>query len=71
MAKGSRRRPTTIPLAESDANFESIFGKRVPTYLKKMIPDEPVKEVNELQDYIKQAQETWNDSCTSPRKKEE
>jgi hypothetical protein len=38
--KGSRRRPTNIPLAQSDANFEGIFGKRVPTYLKKMIPDE-------------------------------
>jgi hypothetical protein len=42
--KGSRRRPTNIPLAQSDANFEGIFGKRVPTYLKKMIPDEPVSE---------------------------
>jgi hypothetical protein len=34
MSKGSRRRPTTVPLEQSDANFESIFGKRVPTYLK-------------------------------------
>jgi len=34
MSKGSRRRPTTVPLAQSDANFENIFGKRVPTYLK-------------------------------------
>ena len=45
--KGSRRRPTNIPLAQSDANFEGIFGKRVPTYLKKMIPDEPTNDSKE------------------------
>lgn len=45
MSKGSRQRPTTVPMKEVDNNFEGIFGKRVPTYLKKMIPDEPV--VNE------------------------
>lgn len=42
MSKGSRQRPTTIPMAQADANFEGIFGKRVPTYLKKMIPDHKV-----------------------------
>jgi hypothetical protein len=47
--KGSRRRPTNIPMEQADANFEGIFGKRVPTYLKKMIPDEP-KEQEEQND---------------------
>jgi hypothetical protein len=42
--KGSRQRPSTIPMKEVDNNFESIFGKRVPTYLKKMIPDEPKEQ---------------------------
>lgn len=42
MSKGSRQRPTNIPKEQADANFESIFGKRVPTYLKKMIPDHKV-----------------------------
>lgn len=42
--KGSRRRVPNITLEQSDANFEGIFGKRVPTYLKKMIPDDPVVE---------------------------
>jgi hypothetical protein len=37
MSKGSRRRPTNVPLEQSDANFENIFGKRVPTYLKNRI----------------------------------
>lgn len=35
--KGSRRRPTTVPQAVADENFETIFGKYVPTYLRKMI----------------------------------
>jgi hypothetical protein len=35
--KGSRRRPTFIPQAEADANYDAIFGKRIPTYMKKMI----------------------------------
>jgi hypothetical protein len=43
--KGDRRRPTKISQAEADANYENIFGKYVPTYMRKQIPDEPV--VNE------------------------
>ena len=29
MSKGSRQRPTNIPMDQADANFESIFGKRI------------------------------------------
>ena len=69
MSKGSRPRPLKVPKEQFDNNFEGIFGKRVPTYLKKMIPDEPKPEVkDELEEYQKQAQSIWNDSCTSPRK---
>ena len=35
--KGSRRRPTKVPQAQVDANFETIFGKYVPLYMRKMI----------------------------------
>ena len=42
MSKGSRARPLKVPKQEFDDNFEGIFGKRIPTYMKKMIPDEPV-----------------------------
>ena len=35
--KGSRRRPTKISQAQVDANYESIFGTYVPTYMRKMI----------------------------------
>jgi hypothetical protein len=40
--KGSRRRPTKVPKEVADANYEAIFGKFVPLYLRKQIPDEPV-----------------------------
>ena len=39
MGKGSRQRRTNVSMAQADANFESIFGKRVPTYMKKLIPE--------------------------------
>jgi hypothetical protein len=35
--KGSRRRPTKVPQAVVDQNFETIFGKYVPPYMRKMI----------------------------------
>lgn len=39
MGKGSRQRPAKVPMEQVDNNYESIFGKRVPTYMKKMIPE--------------------------------
>lgn len=41
--KGDRRRPTKIPKEIADANYEAIFGKYVPLYMRKQIPDEPVE----------------------------
>jgi hypothetical protein len=37
--KGSRRRPTNVPTEQADANYETIFGKYVPLYLRKQLPD--------------------------------
>ena len=37
--KGSGRRPTKVPKEVADANYEAIFGKYVPLYLRKQIPD--------------------------------
>ena len=45
--KGSRRRPTKVSQAQADANFETIFGTYVPTYLRKQIQDEPLDAYNE------------------------
>ena len=53
-------------------NYDKIFGKKKKTDAEKF--DEQVvmkKEYydQELEDYKRQAQDIWNDSCTSPRKK--
>jgi hypothetical protein len=36
MSKGSRQRPVAVSQKQADDNFESIFGKRVPTYMKRL-----------------------------------
>ena len=59
--KGDRRRPTKIPQAVADANYEAIFGKYVPLYMRKQIPDENtiIDEVSKLvADETLQATET-------------
>jgi hypothetical protein len=38
--KGDRRRANKVPQAVVDANYETIFGKYVPLYLRKQIPDD-------------------------------
>jgi len=57
MSKGSRPRPKSVDGKTFDNNFESIFGKHVPTYMKKLIPDTPVEDntgvsKNEYQDIL-------------------
>ena len=56
--KGSKPRPFSVSQEEYADRFDTIFGKK-----------KDVKEVDELEEYKQQAQEIWNDSCTSPRKK--
>lgn len=48
--KGSRRRPSKVPQAVADANYEAIFGHFVPLYLRKKLPDESetISEVSKL-----------------------
>ena len=43
MSKGSRKRPTSVPMAVADANFESIFGKHVPTYLRRLTEEKEMQ----------------------------
>jgi hypothetical protein len=62
--KGDRRRPTKISQAEADANYENIFGKYVPTYMRKQIPDDPIEQtINEVSKLI--AEETLQ--ATEPK----
>jgi hypothetical protein len=58
--KGSKPRPLSVSQEEYDQRFDAIFGKKKQTDAEK---------VDELEEYKRQAQEIWNDSCTSPRKK--
>ena len=39
MGKGSRRRKTLVPKEVADANYEGIFGKYVPPYLRNRTED--------------------------------
>jgi hypothetical protein len=45
--KGSKPRPFNVPKEEFDKSFETIFGKYVPPYLRKMTEDIPVLENEE------------------------
>ena len=38
---------------------------------KMLWMEDEMRKDNELEEYKKQAQELWNDSCTSPRKAQE
>lgn len=40
MAMSDRRRKVLVPQAVADANYEAIFGKYVPLYLRKQLPDD-------------------------------
>lgn len=76
--KGSRPRPFSVDQKTFDDNFDRIFGK------KKKVEDNTGTDKNEYQDilstedaiidveleeYKRQAQDLWSDSCTTPRKK--
>lgn len=50
--KGDRRRKTLVPKEVADANYETIFGKYVPLYMRKQIPDEPEQTIEEVSKLI-------------------
>ena len=52
-------------------NYDIIFNKKKKTDAEKFDEQVIMKEehYDELDEYRRQAQEIWNDSCTSPRKK--
>jgi hypothetical protein len=51
--KGDRRRPTRVPKEVADANYEAIFGKYVPLYMRKQLPEENTEQtINEVSKLI-------------------
>jgi hypothetical protein len=69
--KGSKPRPFSVSPEKFANNFDAIFGKKKKTDAEKFDEQVIMKEehYDELEDYKRQAQGIWNDSCTSPRKK--
>jgi hypothetical protein len=64
--KGDRRRPTRVPKEVADANYEAIFGKYVPLYMRKQLPDDTEQTINEVSKLI--ADETLQ--ATEPKKED-
>jgi hypothetical protein len=73
--KGSKPRPFSVSQEEFADRFDTIFSKKKKTDTEQEVPLQDLEEAaeefhsNELEEYKRQAQEIWNDSCTSPRKK--
>jgi len=43
MSKGSKQRPTDLEAYQS--NYDAIFGKKLPTYMKQHIEESSTKKV--------------------------
>jgi hypothetical protein len=76
--KGSRPRPYSVSKEEFDNRFDAIFSKKKKETLAEYELNKSTGEVQQvenikvdvdLEEYKRQAQDIWNDSCTSPRKK--
>ena len=75
--KGSKPRPLSVDTKTFDSNWDLAFGKNKKTDTEQFDEQVVMKEEyydleetkDELEEYKRQAQEMWNDSCTSPRKK--
>ena len=72
--KGSKPRPYSVDQKTFDNNWETIFGKKedntgvTQNEYQDVLSTEDCA-IDALEAYKKQAQEMWNDSCTSHRKK--
>ncbi len=70
--KGSRPRPFSVDQKTFDNNWDRIFKKEDNTGTDKNDYQDVLSTedcvVDALEEYKRQAQELWNDSCTSPRK---
>ena len=72
--KGSKPRPFSVDKETFDNNFDRIFGKKKEDntgVTKNEYQDILSTEdcIDDLEQYKLEAQQLWNDSCTSHRKK--
>jgi hypothetical protein len=69
--KGSKPRPFSVSQEEYDKRWDAIFQRDLPkkkSDYQDILSTEDCVD-NTLEEYKKQAQELWNDSCTSHRSK--
>jgi|LakMenE01Jun11ns_1017448.scaffolds.fasta_scaffold9444489_1 hypothetical protein len=69
--KGSKPRPFSVSQEEYDKRWDAIFQRDLPkekSDYQDILSTEDCVD-NALEEYKKQAQELWNDSCTSHRSK--
>lgn len=62
--KGSKPRPFSVDQKTFDDNWDRIFKKN--DYQDVLSTEDCV--IDALEEYKKQAQDLWSDSCTTPRK---
>jgi hypothetical protein len=71
--KGSKPRPFSVDKETFDNNFDKIFGKKEDNTGVTQNEYQDVLSTedcfDDIEQYKLQAQELWNDSCTSQRKK--
>jgi hypothetical protein len=63
--KGDKPRPLSVDQKTFDDNWDKIFKKN--NYQDVLSTEDCA--IDALEEYKKQAQELWSDSCTTPRKK--
>ncbi len=63
--KGDKPRPLSVDRKTFDDNWDKIFKKN--NYQDVLSTEDCA--IDALEEYKKQAQELWSDSCTTPRKK--
>jgi hypothetical protein len=63
--KGDKPRPLSVDRKTFDSNWDRIFKKN--NYQDVLSTEDCA--IDALEEYKRQAQELWSDSCTTPRKK--
>jgi hypothetical protein len=63
--KGDKPRPYSVDRETFSNNWDAIFKKN--NYQDVLSTEDCV--IDALEEYKKQAQDLWSDSCTTPRKK--
>jgi hypothetical protein len=67
--KGSKPRPFSVTQDEYDNRWNAIFQRDDVVSKSEAKRLATMQMADELEEYKKQAQDLWSDSCTTPRSK--